>query len=78
MIPDNLQKIIDDALDHRVRRPTFNRDTLLIDIEFDGLERQEVLMGMEDELSCDIPDIECEKWQSVGDICATYEAMGGA
>ena len=42
--------------------------------ELDSLDVVEIIMGLEDEFSIDLPDEECEKWSTIGDIVRTVAA----
>ena len=40
------------------------------DLNEDSLDRCEIVMGIEDEFSLEIPDEDCVKWTTVGDAIA--------
>lgn len=77
MIPDRLREIIGSAMNHRLIQPAIEPGTMLHDIEMDGLEREEIAMGIEDELSCELGSTMHGNWQSISDIMADYTRLGG-
>ena len=46
---------------------------LMKDLEADSLDAVEIIMAIEDEFDCEIPDEEAEKFQTVGDLVKYVE-----
>jgi len=50
-----------------------DRNTMLVTMGLDSLDRVEMVMQLEEEFDCDIEFQEEDKWQTIGDVCKAME-----
>jgi len=50
---------------------------LMDDLSFDDLDMVELAMALEEEFGIEIPDEDCEKWKTVGDVVGCLKKICG-
>lgn len=56
-----------------VERSAITVTSTLVDLGADSLDAVEIVIGLEDEFSIEIPDEDAEPWKTVGDIITYIE-----
>ena len=72
MIFDKVREIIAEQLDVDIEEISMETN-LMKDLEADSLDAVEIIMGIEDEYSIEIPDEVAEEFKTVGDIVRYVE-----
>ena len=72
MIFDKVREIIAEQLDVDIEDISMET-SLMKDLEADSLDAVEIIMGIEDEYSIEIPDEVAEEFKTVGDIVRYVE-----
>ena len=72
MIFDKVREIIAEQLDVDIEEISMETN-LMKDLEADSLDAVEIIMGIEDEYSIEIPDEVAEEFKTVGDIVKCVE-----
>ena len=71
---EKVVKIIGDQLGIEDVSEITRGTSLMKDLEADSLDAVEIVMGIEDEFSIEIPDDEAEKFKNIGDIVDYVES----